>query len=63
MTRMGRLLWSILLASPMGAVRHRLPCYPEVFAPGLGLRLLEWSQVCRTLSLLPFLALIYFFWL
>jgi hypothetical protein len=33
MTRRGRLLWNIRLASPRRAVRHRLPCYLGVFAP------------------------------
>jgi hypothetical protein len=45
----------------MRAVCHQLPYYLGVFAPGLGLRLMVLSQVFRTLSLLPFLALIYFF--
>ncbi|MFH1595812.1 MAG: nucleoside recognition protein [Pseudomonadota bacterium] len=57
------LLLGTILASPMRAVRHQLPYYLGVFAPGLGLRLMVLSQVFRTLSLLPFLALIYFFWL
>ncbi|HEX9884801.1 MAG TPA: hypothetical protein VGA79_12605 [Desulfobaccales bacterium] len=55
------LLLGTILASPMRAVRHQLPYYLGVFAPGLGLRLMVLSQVFRTLSLLPFLALIYFF--
>jgi hypothetical protein len=49
-----------IISSPMRAVRHQLPYYLGVFTPGMGLRLMILSQVFRTLSLLPFLALIYF---
>lgn len=57
------LLLGTIIASPMRAVRHQLPYYLGVFTPGLGLRLMILSQLFRTLSLLPFAALIYFFWL
>ncbi len=52
-----------ILASPMRAVRHQLPYYLGVFGPGLGLRLMVLAQLFRILSLLPFLAAVYWFWL
>ncbi len=57
------LLLGTILASPMRAVRHQLPYYLGVFTPRLGFRLMVLSQVFRTLSLLPLVALIYFVWL
>jgi hypothetical protein len=57
------LLLGTILASPMRAVRHQLPYYLGVFTPRLGFRLMVLSQVFRTLSLLPMVALIYFVWM
>jgi hypothetical protein len=57
------LLLGTILSSPMRAVRHQLPYYLGVFTPGLGLRLMVLSQLFRTLSLLPFVAGIYWWWL
>jgi hypothetical protein len=57
------LLAGTILASPMRALRHQMPYYLGVFGPGLGLRLMILSQLFRTLSLLPFMALIYVGWL
>lgn len=56
------LLLGTILASPMRAVRHQLPYYLGVFTPSLGLRLMILSQVFRTLSLLPFVGVIYWWW-
>jgi len=57
------LLLGTILSSPMRAVRHQLPYYLGVFTPSLGLRLMVLSQLFRTLSLLPFVGLIYWWWL
>ena len=57
------LLLGTILSSPMRAVRHQLPYYLGVFTPNLGLRLMVLSQIFRTLSLLPFVAAIYWWWL
>jgi hypothetical protein len=57
------LLLGTILSSPMRAVRHQLPYYLGVFTPSLGLRLMVLSQLFRTLSLLPFVAAIYWWWL
>jgi len=57
------LLLGTILSSPMRAVRHQLPYYLGVFTPALGLRLMVLSQLFRTLSLLPFVAAIYWWWL
>jgi hypothetical protein len=54
------LVLGTILASPMRAVRHQLPYYLGIYTPALGLKLMILSQVFRTLSLLPFLAVIYF---
>ncbi len=56
------LLLGTIIASPMRALRHQLPYYLGVFTPSLGLRLMILSQLFRTLSLLPFVAGIYFWW-
>lgn len=53
------LVLGTIIASPMRAVRHQLPYYLGIYTPGLGLRLMVLSQMFRTLSLLPFLGLIY----
>jgi hypothetical protein len=57
------LLLGTILASPMRALRHQLPYYLGVFSPQLGLRLMILAQLFRILSLLPFVAAIYFLWL
>lgn len=57
------LLLGTILASPMRAVRHQMPYYLGVFSPGLGLRLMVLTQLFRTLSLLPFVAAVYWWWL
>ena len=56
------LILGTIISSPMRAIRHQLPFYLGVYTPNLGLRLMILSQVFRTLSLLPFLVLIYLFW-
>ena len=53
------LVLGTILSSPMRAVRHQLPYYLGIYTPALGLKLMVLSQVFRTLSLLPFLGLIY----
>ena len=53
------LLLGTILASPMRAVRHQLPYYLSVFTPSLGVRLMILAQLFRTLSILPFLALVW----
>ncbi len=53
------LVLGTIISSPMRAVRHQLPYYRGIYAPALGLKLLFLSQVFRILSLLPFLAMIY----
>jgi hypothetical protein len=53
------LILGTILASPMRAVRHQLPYYLGIYTPGLGLKLMILSQIFRTLSLLPFLGLVY----
>jgi hypothetical protein len=53
------LVLGTILSSPMRAVRHQLPHYLGIYTPALGLKLMVLSQVFRTLSLLPFLGLIY----
>ncbi len=54
------LVLGTILSSPMRAVRHQLPYYLGIYTPTLGLRLMVLSQVFRTASLLPFLAILYF---
>jgi hypothetical protein len=56
------LILGTIISSPMRAVRHQLPFYLGVYTPKLGLKLMILSQLFRTLSLLPFLILIYLFW-
>jgi hypothetical protein len=53
------LILGTIISSPMRAVRHQMPFYLGVYTPKLGLRLMILSQLFRTLSLLPFLLLIY----
>lgn len=53
------LVLGTIISSPMRAVRHQMPFYLGVYTPKLGLRLMILSQLFRTLSLLPFLVLIY----
>jgi hypothetical protein len=53
------LILGTILSSPMRAVCHQLPYYLGIYTPALGLKLMVLSQVFRTLSLLPFLGLIY----
>jgi hypothetical protein len=53
------LILGTIISSPMRAVRHQMPFYLGVYTPKLGLRLMILSQLFRTLSLLPFLILIY----
>ena len=53
------LVLGTIISSPMRAVRHQMPFYLGVYTPKLGLRLMILSQLFRTLSLLPFLGLIY----
>lgn len=53
------LVLGTIISSPMRAIRHQMPFYLGVYTPKLGLRLMVLSQLFRTLSLLPFLALIY----
>lgn len=55
------LILGTILSSPMRALRHQLPHYLGIYTPKLGLRLMILSQLFRTLSLLPFLWLVYFF--
>jgi hypothetical protein len=55
------LILGTILSSPMRAVRHQLPYYLGIYTPALGLKLMILSQIFRTLSLLPFLGLIYWF--
>ena len=57
------LIMGTIISSPMRAVRHQLPFYLGVYTPKLGLNLMILSQLFRTLSLLPFAGLIYFFWM
>jgi hypothetical protein len=57
------LILGTIISSPMRAIRHQLPFYLGVYTPKLGLNLMILSQLFRTLSLLPFLVLIYLFWL
>ena len=54
------LILGTIISSPMRAIRHQMPFYLGVYTPSLGLRLMILSQLFRTLSLLPFLILIYF---
>lgn len=54
------LLVGTILSSPLRAVRHQLPHYLGIFTPALGLRIMILSQLCRALSILPFLGLLYF---
>lgn len=56
------LILGTILSSPMRAIRHQLPFYLGVYSPKLGLKLMILSQLFRTLSLMPFLLLIYLFW-
>jgi len=56
------LILGTIISSPMRAVRHQLPFYLGIYTPKLGLKLMILSQLCRILSLLPFLILIYLFW-
>ena len=53
------LILGTIISSPMRAVRHQMPFYLGVYTPKLGLRLMILSQLFRTLSLLPFILLIY----
>lgn len=53
------LILGTILSSPMRAVRHQLPYYLGIYTPALGLKLMVLSQIFRTLSLLPFLGVIY----
>jgi hypothetical protein len=53
------LVLGTIISSPMRAVRHQMPFYLGVYTPKLGFRLMVLSQLFRTLSLLPFLFLIY----
>ncbi|MFZ2088013.1 MAG: hypothetical protein WAU47_05515, partial [Desulfobaccales bacterium] len=53
------LILGTIISSPMRAVRHQLPFYLGVYTPKLGVRLMILSQLFRTLSLLPFLVLVY----
>jgi len=53
------LVLGTIISSPMRAIRHQMPFYLGVYTPKLGLRLMIFSQLFRTLSLLPFLVLIY----
>jgi len=53
------LILGTIISSPMRAIRHQMPFYLGVYTPKLGLRLMILSQLFRTLSLLPFLVLIY----
>jgi hypothetical protein len=53
------LVLGTILSSPMRAVRHQLPYYLGIYTPALGFKLMVLSQIFRTLSLLPFLGLIY----
>jgi hypothetical protein len=55
------LILGTIISSPMRAIRHQMPFYLGVYTPKLGLRLMILSQLFRTLSLLPFLVLIYLF--
>jgi len=55
------LVLGTIISSPMRAVRHQMPFYLGLSTPTLGLRLMILSQLFRTLSLLPFLLLIYSF--
>jgi hypothetical protein len=50
------LLAGTIIASPMRAVRHQLPYYLGVYTPALGLRLMVLSHIFRTLSIMPFMA-------
>jgi hypothetical protein len=54
------LVLGTVISSPMRAVRHQLPYYLGIYTPALGLKLVVLSQVFRTLSLLPFLLMIYY---
>ncbi len=54
------LVLGTILSSPMRAVRHQLPYYLGIYTPALGLKLMVLSQIFRTLSLLPFLLMIYY---
>jgi hypothetical protein len=54
------LLLGTVISTPMRAVRHQLPYYMGIFSPHLGLRLMLLSQGARVLSLLPFVAMVYF---
>jgi hypothetical protein len=56
------LLLGTIIASPMRAVRHQLPYYLGVYTPAMGLRLMVMAQVFRTLSLIPFVLAVYFWW-
>jgi hypothetical protein len=53
------LVLGTILSSPMRAVRHQMPYYLGIYTPALGFKLMVLSQVYRTLSLLPFLGMIY----
>lgn len=53
------LLIGTILSTPVRALRHQFPHYMGIFRPGLGFKLMVLSQLCRALSLLPFLLLLY----
>ena len=53
------LLVGTILSSPVRAVRHQLPYYLGIFTPALGFKIMVLSQLCRALSLMPFLLLLY----
>ncbi|MFP3867493.1 MAG: nucleoside recognition protein [Desulfobacteraceae bacterium] len=54
------LLVGTILSSPIRALRHQLPHYLGIFTPALGFKIMLLSQLCRALSILPFLLLLYF---
>jgi|UniRef100_A0A7C3YY34 hypothetical protein len=56
------LILGTIISSPMRAVRHQLPFYLGVYTPKLGLKLIVFSQFFRSLSLVPFLLVIYLWW-
>lgn len=53
------LILGSIIASPMRAVRHQLPYYLGIYTPALGLKIMVLSQLFRILSLVPFMAVIY----
>ncbi|MDD3582045.1 MAG: hypothetical protein PHW74_13620 [Desulfobacca sp.] len=57
------LLIGTILSTPVRAVRHQLPYYLGIFTPALGFKIMVLSQLCRALSLLPFLVLCYLWYL